>query len=180
MTPLFTWPAKQAARHSKVNFEQYAVLGHELPSEERPANSVNSPIFLNTNTPWSAFICGSQGSGKSYTMSYMLENCLLASSAIGRCPKPLAGMLFHYDAHSTGAVCEAAYLATQMLVRVLVSPSNFYKLKALYENLPGLQGKIKVVPLLLKELQLNTQRMLRLMTFSDKDGAVPLYMEVII
>jgi len=111
MTPLFAWPAKQAARLSKVNFEQYAVLGHELPSEERPANSVNSPIFFNTNTPWSTFICGSQGSGKSYTMSYMLENCLLASSAIGHCPKPLAGMLFHYDAYSTGAVCEAAYLA---------------------------------------------------------------------
>ena len=67
-----------------------------------------------------------------------------------------------------------------MPVRVLVSPSDFYKLKAIYENLPGLQGKIKVVPLLLKESQLNTQRMLRLMAFSDKDGAVPLYMEVII
>jgi len=180
MTPLFTWPAKQAARLSKVNFEQYAVLGHELPSADRPSGTLHTPIFLNTNTPWSAFICGSQGSGKSYTMSCMLENCLLASSAIGRCLKPLAGMLFHYDAHSTGAVCEAAYLVTQMPVRVLVSPSNFYKLKALYESLPGLQGKIKVVPLLLKESQLNTQRMLRLMAFSDKGGAVPLYMEVII
>ena len=30
MTFLFTWPAKQAARLSKVNFEQYAVLGLSL------------------------------------------------------------------------------------------------------------------------------------------------------
>ena len=52
-------------------------------------------------------------------------------------------MLFHYDAHSCGAVCEAAYLATKMPIRVLVSPSNFYKLKALYENIPGLKAKSK-------------------------------------
>lgn len=191
-TPLFTWDVQLAASSglaasdssdsehcsAAVSFEQYAVIGHETRSEHRPDATVNMPIFLNTNGPWSAFICGSQGSGKSYTLSCMLESCLLPAKYLGHTPKPLTGLVFHYDPHGSEAVCEAAYLASHLPVKVLVSPSNFHRMQNLYANLPGLKNEIKVIPLLLKDTDLNTQRMLRLMAFSDKDGAIPLYMEV--
>jgi len=97
---------------------------------------------------------------------------------IGKTPNPLAGMIFHYDPHSTDTICEAAYLATHIPVTVLVSPSNLWRMKELYAKVPGAADSIDVLPLLLKEKHLNTQRMLRLMAFSDTDGAMPLYMEV--
>ncbi len=117
-------------------------------------------IFLNVNTPWSAFICGSQGSGKSHTLSCMLENCLLGdrngrgpATSLGRLPRPLAGIVFHYDKFSAanttaggpsagdgdgggaslGQICEAAWLCSAGLpVRVLVSPSNLRTMQRAY------------------------------------------------
>ncbi|CAN9170184.1 unnamed protein product [Alternaria alternata] len=38
-------------------------------------------LFFNVTTPSSIFICGSQGSGKSHTLSCLLENCLAISDA---------------------------------------------------------------------------------------------------
>lgn len=100
-------------------------------------------------------------------------------SRIGKTPRPMAGIVFAYDAHSSGIACEAACLASDLPVNVLVSPSNYRQMKKLYEKLPGTQNRIAVYPLFLDEQDLNTQRMLKLMAFSGSDGAVPLYMEVI-
>lgn len=190
-SPLFTWHVKQVADTGLspsdssdsddgvvVSSQQYAVIGHETRSPNRPNATINTPIFLNTNAPWSAFICGSQGSGKSYTLSCMLESCLLPMKALGHTPKPLTGLVFSYDPHASEAVCEAAFLASHVPIRVIVSPSNFHNMERLYKGLPGIGQQIEVIPLLLKNKHLNTQRMLRLMAFSEKDGAVPLYMEV--
>jgi pantothenate kinase-related protein Tda10 len=44
------------------------------------------PVFLNVNSPWSMFICGSQGSGKSHALSCVLESCLLSSPDLGQLP----------------------------------------------------------------------------------------------
>lgn len=143
-----------------------------------------SRLFLNVNTPWSAFICGSQGSGKSHTLSCMLETALMPSK-LGRLPKPLAGIVFHYDkfsSFSSNQICEAAYLCSSGIpVRVLVSPSNFWRMKQTYANLPGLAADAKkpvVKPLLLKEIQLDIERMMKLMAVDGSDKAIPLYMEV--
>lgn len=164
----------------KPCFQQYSVLGHELTSAHRPSRPLGDrAVFLNTDAPWSAFLCGLQGSGKSHTLSCMLENCLLESPSLGKTPKPLAGVIFAYDAQSAAIACEAAFLGSQIPVRVLVSPSNYYDMKSAYEQLPGTMN-IKVYPLFLKEKHLSTQRMLRLMAFSEGSGSVPLYMEVII
>lgn len=136
------------------------------------------PILLNTNAPSSTFICGSQGSGKSHTLSCILEICLYASPAIGKLPSPLAGVVFHNSSHTgSGIVCEAAHLASLdgMSVDVLVSRSNFRGLKKLYEGACGAKGNVRVRPLVFKSGHLNTERMHRLMAFSE--GA-PLYMEV--
>lgn len=172
-------------------FPQYGLLAarqtitkSDDPKHRPQSVSHADRIFLNVNTPWSAFICGSQGSGKSHTLSCMLENCLLPS-LLGKLPQPLAGMVFHYDkftSFSSGQLCEAAYLCSSGIpVRVLVSPSNFWAMKAAYSNLPGLpkgSPKPEVVPMLLKDKHLNIQRIMNLMAVADKEGPMPLYMEV--
>ena len=141
-------------------------------------------LFVNTHAPWSAFICGSQGSGKSHTLSCMLE-AALHQPGLGKLPKPLSGMVFHYDKFtgvSNGQICEAAYLSSGGIpVKVLVSPSNYYRLSIAYNRLPGLREcatKPMVAPLVLFEQQLNIQRMMRLMAADDRDGQMPLYMQV--
>ena len=52
---------------------QYGLLGSICPTEESPSIAETDPrLFLNSNVPFSAFICGLQGSGKSHTMSCIL------------------------------------------------------------------------------------------------------------
>lgn len=85
-------------------------------------------VFFNVSSPSSTFICGSQGSGKSHTLSCLLENCLISSKA-GWLPNPLTGVVFHYDtfiSDTAGSPCEAAFLSSnpEAEVRVLCSPTN--------------------------------------------------------
>ena len=146
------------------------------------SNSSKGPtdgrLFVNMNAPWSAFICGSQGSGKSHTLSCMLENALMPSR-LSKLSHPLCGMVFHYDKLrniSTPQLCEAAYLASpDIAVKVFVSPSSFERMTRAYQNVPG---SVEVVPLLLEERQLNVEIMMTLMAADEKDGRTALYMEV--
>lgn len=90
-------------------------------------------IFYNISPPSSTSICGSQGSGKSHTLSCMLENCLISSKA-GRLPNPLTGVVFHYDtfiSDTMGSPCEAAFLSSHpdVEVRVLCSPANLHTMR---------------------------------------------------
>lgn len=155
------------------------------PNSESPTiGTGDCRLFVNMNAPWSAFICGSQGSGKSHTLSCMLE-AALKPSRLGKLPRPLAGMVFHYDkftGFSSSQICEAAYLcSTGIPVTVLVSPSNFHRMKRAYENMPNLPPnapKPVVAPLLLEENHLNIERMMKLMAVDEKEGKVALYMEV--
>jgi hypothetical protein len=126
-TPIFTGPVRDHAAATSAtegDFCQYGLLGGICGSRI----GASSRLFYNVATPSSTFICGSQGSGKSHTLSCLLENCLLQSSA-NTLPSPLAGIVFHYDtfmSDHTGAACEAAYLSSSqgIKVRVLCPPSN--------------------------------------------------------
>ncbi|KAL5042014.1 hypothetical protein BDW71DRAFT_217318 [Aspergillus fruticulosus] len=109
------------------------------------------------------------GSGKSHTLSCLLESCLIPSK-LGRLTKPLTGVVFHYDtfiSDAGGTPCEAAYLASNesLDVRVLCAPTN-----KIYKRL-----NVTVEPLSIDQSDLNTKRMMDLMTVSA--GDVPLYME---
>ena len=160
---------------------------HTAESEQTkdgPASTQDHRIFLNVNAPWSAFICGSQGSGKSHTLSCMLENSLI-SSRLGELPRPLAGIVFHYDRYSSytsSQICEAAYLCSAGIpVRVLVSPTNFRMMQQTYSNLSGLGAHVikpEVIALKFQEKHLNVERILSLMSVSGKEGPTPLYIEV--
>lgn len=153
-------------------------------SQSTQAKTDDSRLFVNMNAPWSAFICGSQGSGKSHTLSCMLEAALMPSR-LGKLPHPLPGMVFHYDkftGFSASSLCEAAYLSSKNIkVTVLVSASNYYRMRDAYENMPGLPPgapRPVVAPLLLEEKHLNIERMMKLMAVDEKEGKISLYMEV--
>jgi hypothetical protein len=84
IAPLIWWDVKEhidKSNNGSKSLRQYAVLGQETsPGLNKPYK----PVLLNTDAPWSAFLCGSQGSGKSHTLSCMLENCLLDDAQIGK------------------------------------------------------------------------------------------------
>ncbi|TID22995.1 Mannosyl-oligosaccharide alpha-1-2-mannosidase [Venturia nashicola] len=174
-------------------FPQYGLLGMRLKTigMHEVTDPVPEPqqnlIYTNTNAPWSAFICGSQGGGKSHTLSCLLENALLSTSPAAVLPNPLAGLVFHYDnftSHSSSQLCEAAYLCSKGVpVRVLVSPSNVWAMEKIYHNLPGLPKgcpKPLVIPLYISEKQLNVTNMMTLMSVDQTSGHPPLYLEVLL
>lgn len=149
-------------------------------------------VFFNVTTPSSTFICGSQGSGKSHTLSCMLENCLIPSK-LGNLPKPLTGVVFHYDtfiSDAMGSPCEAAFLSSNpdLKVRVLCPPTNIrsarvsqLRRQAINTFLIEIQltysrFNIDVHPLEIDQQHLNTKRMLDLMAVEPAAGNVPLYM----
>ncbi|KAI1363206.1 hypothetical protein F5Y08DRAFT_354724 [Xylaria arbuscula] len=179
--PLFTYPVLKHAQHlatskSSPAFSQYGLLAGDVQSlREQP--SEDPRIFYNVAAPASVFICGSQGSGKSHTLSCILENCLIPSEKLGCLPRPLTGIVFHYDDYASDThvnPCEAAYLGSDpaVRVRVLCSPTNLRAIKESYAQLEN----VTVEALRLDQSDLNTRRMMELMAF---DRAQPLYASVI-
>jgi hypothetical protein len=143
-TPLFT---KKVLDHSEKLFSQYGFLaGMSDVLDSNAAMNLNSTgpsrpadprLFFNISAPSSAFICGSQGSGKSHTLSCLLENCLMKSD-VSKLDNPLATLVFHYDSFTSdvkGTPCEAAHISTNpnVKVRVLVSPTNLQTMKVSFK-----------------------------------------------
>ena len=178
-SPAFALNVKYDAEGSQIDsiLPQYGLLGFRVGEHDNVANG--EPIMLNTCAPNSTFICGSQGSGKSYTLACMLEDCLLPTDAVGLPGNPVSGVVFHYDVDSAGSVAEAAYLCSQGIpIDVVVSKSNYARLEKAYKNLKGSEN-ITVRPMELRSQDLSVERMNKLMAFAESEGRVPLYMEVI-
>ncbi|OTB06403.1 hypothetical protein M426DRAFT_55257, partial [Hypoxylon sp. CI-4A] len=128
---------------------QYGLMGIRQDVNRADGSLEDRLVFSNMNMPWSAFICGSQGAGKSHTVSCLLENCLVANNQAGELPNPLAGLVMHYDkfaSYSTAQICEAAYLCSS--------------------GIPVTN-------------QLDIYRILKLMAVDPSMKVVPLYMEVV-
>ena len=196
MAPVYSSAAREAARSpprggASHDLQQYGLLGwhrnvsslNHIPDglDEAVPEAYKDlrpmPMILNTDTPWSAFICGSQGSGKSHTLACMLENCLMKNVENGRLTQPLAGIVFHYDTGSP-SVCEAAKLCSKAIkVKVLVSPVCINTMTDMYKNIPG-SANLTVVPLKLLPKHLSAGRMKNLMAF-EKDEKMPLYMATV-
>ncbi|PBP16646.1 hypothetical protein BUE80_DR012539 [Diplocarpon rosae] len=191
-TPIFTKSVlEHAAPTKKTSFSQYGLLAGDadllgdIAGQDRDLSKLpldqDPRVYFNISAPSSAFICGSQGSGKSHTLSCLLENCLLRSDAerINKLNSPLAGLVFHYDPFISdlkGTPCEAAHLSsnTNISVRVLCSPSNVQTMKRTYSPLKN----VTVEALMINESHLNTKRMLDLMAVSQEER-MPLYLHEI-
>ncbi|KAF2999505.1 hypothetical protein E8E13_008992 [Curvularia kusanoi] len=159
---------------------QYGLLGsYGEAREDKPK------LVLNTNVPFSIFLCGVQGSGKSHTTSCILENSLISSRYLGKLQNPLSALVFSYAQFGGDGmgftISEAAFLASPnprlpgeahvKRVHVLVSPSNYVRISRLYRQLPN----VLVTAFTLKPQDLDVDTMLTLMNISGS-GEPPLYM----
>ncbi|KAL2826275.1 hypothetical protein BDW59DRAFT_145336 [Aspergillus cavernicola] len=167
---------------------QFALLGKLIPSS-KPTNEIpDQRAVLNTNVPFSAFICGLQGSGKSHTTSCIIENCSMPMPALGNLKKSLSTLVLHFNEYSSNVnsqPSEAAFLASvlpkyasqqqPLPLRVLVSPTNHGNLSKMYSEIPN----VKVLPFKLQPRHLNISMMLSLMSMSQSDS-MPLYMAQVI
>ncbi|KAK0725762.1 hypothetical protein B0H67DRAFT_479470 [Lasiosphaeris hirsuta] len=180
-TPIFTEAVRNyalalAGHAAEKPFSQYGLLAGDISGAIQDGAADNR-IFWNITAPSSFFICGSQGSGKSHTLSCLLENTLARCPA-NILPNPLTGIVFHYDTFTSdtgGSPCEVAWLASNrnIKVRVLCPPTNIRTMKKLYRRFPT----VTVEELRLNESDLNTKRMLDLMAVTS--GGMPLYLHVV-
>ncbi|KAF3902071.1 hypothetical protein ABW21_db0200481 [Orbilia brochopaga] len=161
--------------------------------EPQKAEINNDILLLNTTTPWTTFICGLQGAGKSHSLSVIIENCLIPNKSIGVLARPLSALVLYYAPFTpvdAGKPCEVAYLAVPVpgsenslpdgqgpssarSVTVLASRSNLGNMKKVYEKIPG----VTVRPLLFKPSQLTIKTMLNLMSVQQDNTA--LYLQVV-
>jgi len=180
-SPLIT--ADIVAEYYQDLLPQYGLLG-SLESEH--ADATNTPLFLNSNVPFSAFICGVQGSGKSHTTSCILENSILPSPNIGHLESPVSTLVFSYGEWSSGGagfnISEAAFLGAShpdfsdhhvKKVTVLYSPSNM-AIRRMYERLPN----VEMIPFRLKSQSLDIGALHTLMAVDEK-STMPLYMATV-
>ncbi|GJE88802.1 hypothetical protein PsYK624_048890 [Phanerochaete sordida] len=169
---------------SSGTFPQRALYGHVV-TPDACDKSPERAVYINTNAPFSALICGLQGSGKSHSTSVILESCLIEDPRSGALPAPLSTLVFHFDgAAGSGSVqaCEAAYLASldadrgghakPPSVTVLVLPSNLETMKRAYAALPN----VEVKPLFFGPRDISGERLLSIMRV-DKHSQPPIYME---
>jgi hypothetical protein len=130
-------------------------------------------------------VCGVQGSGKSHTVSVLLENMLIPKlQEIGTLQQPLAGLVLHFGEGGIGSLpSEAAWVGVPSTkgvrtpkVRVFVSKSSLNTMKGVYAPL----GKnVEVVPLLFNETELDAQAFLSMMAVGSSDSA-PLYIQIVL
>lgn len=172
--------ANIVTEHYKELVPQYGLLGS---LEEESETFTDPQLFLNTNVPFSAFVCGVQGSGKSHTTSCILENSILASPHLGYLESPVSTLVFSYGEWSSGGagfnISEATFLGSPhpkfpnqyvRKITVLYSPSN-PAIKRMYERLPNVQ----MVPFRLKAKTLDIGALHSLMAVDEK-STTPLYM----
>ena len=168
------------AEHAGTLVPQYGLLGRFSDTQDVCSAS---HVFLNTNTPFSAFVCGVQGSGKSHTTSCIIENATIPSPNLGQLEKPVSALVFNYGEWSNAGlgfnISEATFLGTAnpryagqhvKQINVLHSPSN-PAIKKLYERLPN----VNTVPFKLKAHSLDIAALRTLMAVDEK-STVPLYM----
>ena len=137
-------------------------------------------IFLNLYEPFCIATFGLQGSGKSHSLSVIVENCLLSTSncvhnedkVIIDLKTSMCCLVLHYD-QSAQSVCEVTGLTKPRIGRslclsndrmiVLVSPTYYLQRKAFYGP------NINVRPLLFEWRTMTADRLRKLMRLSSDD-----------
>ncbi|EPQ59354.1 hypothetical protein GLOTRDRAFT_136242 [Gloeophyllum trabeum ATCC 11539] len=152
---------------------QYGVLG-SVQSILSPGTSekLDDPrLYFNTNAPFSTIVCGVQGSGKSHTVSVILESMFITGyPQIGSLEKELSGLVLHFgDGGVNSRPCEAAWLGVSDVSGVTPPP-------AIYRPLGS---NVTVQALLFKQSELDAEAFLSMMAVESSDSA-PLYVQVIL
>ncbi|EEB93938.1 hypothetical protein MPER_07338, partial [Moniliophthora perniciosa FA553] len=166
--PLITQEAYEGL--CQTHATQYGVFGKVIACRAKKITTVfrDPRLYLNTNAPFSAVVCGVQGSGKSHSVSVILENMFIPQCpSIGLLQKPLSGLVLHFG---EGGAAPS--------VNVNVSKSSLNTMKKVYAPLMK-NGNVKVEPLLFDEGDLDAQTFLSMMAVGSSDGA-PLYIQILL
>lgn len=130
-------------------------------------------------------VCGVQGSGKSHTVSVLLENMFISNCReIGSLEKPLCGLVLHFgEGGPSSRPSEAAWVGVSKNpgiqappVRVYVSRSSLNTMRGVYASLGD---HITVEPLYFTESELDAEAFLSMMAVGSSDSA-PLYVQIIL
>ncbi|KAG8984461.1 hypothetical protein FRB94_004903 [Tulasnella sp. JGI-2019a] len=185
--PLITADAYQLGKDISKAIPQYGVIGSIISVHSHNAVETcgDRRLYLNTNAPFSAVVCGVQGSGKSHTVGVLLEAMMITGdSRLGKLNKSLSACILHYGEHGASHVCEAAYqcLPTDPQVqppsvKVFVSPSQVTRMNKLYGSVFG--GRVEVLPLRIAHSELDARAFLAMMCV-DSDTAPPLYVQIVL
>lgn len=111
--PVFTGDALRILGSTVL--PQRALYGRVIAqnSPDFPVRPATPKLYINTNAPFSALVCGVQvcilcssrvffhifdlnrakGSGKSHSTSVLLESCLMADTRLGTLPEPLSALV---------------------------------------------------------------------------------------
>ncbi|PIL36893.1 hypothetical protein GSI_00583 [Ganoderma sinense ZZ0214-1] len=193
--PLLTRAAYEMSGLAQKN-SQYGVLGsvtaiwqvYLIRNLDKGHNYTpqDPRLYINTNAPFSAIVCGVQGSGKSHTVSVLLENMLVSGcDAIGVSHKTLSGLVLHFgEGGSTSLPCEAAFIghgsnmpgACPPKIKVFVSRSSLTRIRRVYSVLGD---AVTVEPLQFSESELDAESILSMMAVGMSDSA-PLYVQRIL
>ena len=147
--------------------------------------SKSSSSLGTQNAPFSAIVCGVQGSGKSHTVSILLESMFIPNlRPLGYLQKALSGLVLHFGEGGPSArPCEAAWVALSDIpgvqtpkVKVYVSRSSLKTMTAVYAPLGE---HVTVEPLLLRKEELDAQAFLSMMAIGSSESA-PLYIQGIL
>ena len=125
------------------------------------------------------------GSGKSHTVSIILENMLISKfPAIGSLTKPLCGLVLHFgEGGSSSLPNETAWLSRSLSshitgppVHVYVSRSSLQTMRTVYACLGN---NVVVEPLFFHNSELDAAAILSMMAVGSSESA-PLYMQIIL
>ncbi|PYH63980.1 uncharacterized protein BO88DRAFT_352063 [Aspergillus vadensis CBS 113365] len=135
-------------------------------------------IFYNIISSLSIFIYGFQDSRKSYTLSCILESCLILFKA-RQLLNPLIGIIFYYNTFISNIIelfYKAAFLSLypDIKVQVLYTLINLHAIKIFYSRL-----NIIISALEINQRNLNTKQILDLMAVRQDNSPIPLYIYII-
>ncbi|KAG9038322.1 hypothetical protein FRB95_001734 [Tulasnella sp. JGI-2019a] len=185
--PLVTRDAYLFGGGLRSSIPQYGILGSivSIHSQNAIDGHVDPRIYLNTNAPFSAVVCGVQGSGKSHTVGVLLESMMIpGDTRLGALQKPFAGLVLHYGENGGSRPCEAAYQCSTSdkkirppIVKVYVSPSRIRTMTKVYGDVFG--KKVEIIPLKITDSELDAQAFLSMMCVSSGKEP-PLYVQIIL
>lgn len=166
---------------------QYGLIGKVLAIHSKGGTEIpeDQRLYLSSNAPFSALVCGVQGTGKSHTVGTILENMLIPNfPPIGSVTKALSGLVLHFGEGGSGThpnetawLCESiSSLVSGPAVRVYVSHSSLATMRAVYAPLGN---KVTVEPLYFQNSELDAAAFLSMMAIGSSESA-PLYMQVVL
>lgn len=142
------------------------------------------------NAPFSALVCGVQGSGKSHTVCTLLENAMISGDRrVGSLQTQMSGLVLHFgDGGKASLPCEAAALSSSSSllpsefggslpnVSVFVSSSSLNTMRGIYSHLGD---HVSVKPLKFAEKELDSEAFRAMMAVGSSES-IPLYMHTVL